>query len=35
VYVRFDLGTLPVWLRQYQAHYFNYVLCVAPRGDGA
>lgn len=35
VYVRFDLGTLPVWVRQYQAHYFNYVLCVAPRGEGA
>lgn len=24
--VRFDLRSLPVWLRQYQAHYFNYVL---------
>lgn len=27
-HVRFDLGRLPTWLRQYQAHYFNYVLHV-------
>lgn len=25
-HVRFDTSTLPAWLRQYQAHYFNYVL---------
>ncbi len=25
-HVRFDTSTLPMWLRQYQAHYFNYVL---------
>jgi len=25
-HVRFDLDALPVWLRQYQAHYCNYVL---------
>lgn len=24
--VRFDIRSLPAWLRQYQAHYFNYVL---------
>jgi hypothetical protein len=26
--VRFDIGRLPAWLRQYQSHYFNYVLRV-------
>jgi hypothetical protein len=26
VHVRFDTSRLPVWLRQYQSHYFNYVL---------
>ena len=25
-HVRFDLDALPVWLRQYHAHYLNYVL---------
>ncbi|HEX6995465.1 MAG TPA: DUF5395 family protein [Gammaproteobacteria bacterium] len=25
-HVRFDTSVLPAWLRQYQAHYFNYVL---------
>lgn len=25
-HVRFDTQRLPVWLRQYHAHYFNYVL---------
>ena len=35
VHVRFDLDALPLWLRQYQAHYFNYVLLVAPRGKRA
>jgi Family of unknown function (DUF5395) len=29
VHVRFDLGALPVWLRQYQAHYCNYTLRIA------
>jgi len=24
--VRFDTSRLPVWLRQYHTHYFNYVL---------
>jgi len=24
--VRFDRNALPPWLRQYQSHYFNYVL---------
>ncbi|HEY8520157.1 MAG TPA: DUF5395 family protein [Gammaproteobacteria bacterium] len=33
VHVRFDMGALPAWLRQYQAHYFNYVLRVG-RGTG-
>jgi hypothetical protein len=28
VRVRFDLAALPTWLRQYQAHYCNYVLRV-------
>lgn len=27
-HVRFDMSRLPAWLRQYQAHYFNYVLHV-------
>ncbi len=31
-HVRFDMSRLPVWLRQYQAHYFNYVLHVE-RGE--
>lgn len=26
VHVRFDASSLPPWLRQYQSHYFNYVL---------
>jgi hypothetical protein len=29
VHVRFDTSRLPSWLRQYQPHYFNYVLTVA------
>jgi len=33
VRVRFDFGTLPVWLRQYQPHYCNYVLHVPARND--
>jgi hypothetical protein len=28
VHVRFDLEALPVWIRQYHAHYCNYVLHV-------
>ena len=28
VHVRFDLDGLPRWLRQYHAHYCNYVLRV-------
>lgn len=27
-HVRFDFSRLPAWLRQYQSHYFNYVLHV-------
>ena len=26
VHLRFDTGALPTWLRQYHAHYCNYVL---------
>ncbi|MBN1240237.1 MAG: DUF5395 family protein [Gammaproteobacteria bacterium] len=32
VHVRFDVDRLPAWMRQYQAHYFNYVLTL---NDGA
>jgi uncharacterized protein DUF5395 len=36
VQLRFDMDSLPTWLRQYHAHYCNYVLNVPPRGaDGA
>jgi hypothetical protein len=28
VHVRFDTSGLPAWMRQYQSHYFNYVLGV-------
>ena len=31
VYLRFDMASLPTWLRQYQAHYFNYILRVEAR----
>jgi hypothetical protein len=31
VHVRFDLDGLPVWIRQYQAHYCNYVLTIPPQ----
>jgi hypothetical protein len=31
-HLRFDLDGLPRWLRQYHAHYCNYVLHVLPRG---
>lgn len=31
VHVRFDTSRLPFWLRQYQPHYFNYMLNVAYR----
>jgi hypothetical protein len=30
--MRFDLGSLPRWLSQYQAHYFNYTLRPTPPG---
>ena len=30
VQLRFDTRALPTWLRQYQAHYCNYVLEIAP-----
>lgn len=29
--VRFDTSALPVGLRQYHAHYFNYSLCIVKR----
>jgi hypothetical protein len=35
VHMRFDVAGLPVWLRQYHAHYCNYVLRVAPRSERA
>jgi Family of unknown function (DUF5395) len=35
VHVRFDLAGLPTWLRQYQAHYCNYVLRVARQSEHA
>lgn len=31
VRVRFDMRSLPEWLRQYHAHYCNYSLRIAPR----
>lgn len=33
VLVRFDMSSLPAWLRQYHTHYCNYVLHVAQRGS--
>jgi hypothetical protein len=30
--VRFDSSSLPAWMRQYGAHYFNYTLRLAPQG---
>ena len=30
--LRFDMGSLPRWLPQYQAHYFNYTLRLTPPG---
>jgi hypothetical protein len=30
VQLRFDTSALPTWLRQYQAHYCNYTLRIAP-----
>jgi hypothetical protein len=32
VAVRFDVSSLPAWMRQYQSHYFNYSLRLAPPG---
>ena len=29
VHLRFDTSALPTWLRQYHAHYCNYVLQIA------
>jgi hypothetical protein len=31
VHVRFDMSSLPAWLRQYQAHYCNYSLLLSSR----
>jgi hypothetical protein len=31
--LRFDTASLPVWMRQYGAHYFNYTLRLAPQGN--
>ena len=33
VVLRFDLASLPRWLRQYQSHYFNYVLHVRAEAE--
>ncbi len=33
VQLRFDYAVLPRWLRQYQAHYFNYALNIGPAGS--
>jgi hypothetical protein len=30
--LRFDMGSLPRWLPQYQPHYFNYTLRLTPPG---
>jgi hypothetical protein len=30
VAMRFDMSSLPAWMRQHQAHYFNYVLRLSP-----
>lgn len=35
VAMRFDISSLPVWMRQYQAHYFNYTLRLTPPGNYA
>lgn len=32
VHVRFDMSSLPEWLRQYHAHYCNYSLVLSRRG---
>lgn len=32
VQLRFDYASLPRWLRQYQAHYFNYALNISRQG---
>lgn len=31
VHVRFDMSSLPAWLRQYHAHYCNYSLLLSRR----
>jgi hypothetical protein len=28
--IRFDMSSLPRWMHQHQAHYFNYTLRLAP-----
>jgi hypothetical protein len=33
VAVRFDVSSLPDWMRQHQSHYFNYRLRLAPPRD--
>jgi hypothetical protein len=35
VAMRFDMSSLPAWMRQHQAHYFNYVLRLSPRAGDA
>ena len=32
--LKFDMSSLPAWLHQYQAHYFNYRLRPAPPVTG-
>jgi len=35
VAIRFDFTSMPAWMRQYQSHYFNYVLRLEPRCAGS
>lgn len=30
VAMRFDMSSLPTWMRQHQSHYFNYTLRLSP-----
>ncbi len=33
VQLRFDISSLPAWMRQYQSHYLNYSLYIAADGS--
>jgi hypothetical protein len=35
VHVRFDMSSLPGWLRQYHTHYCNYSLVLSRRSEQA